>query len=140
MSGESPLNMMRGPPRRLRKPVPAPPRRRLRPFLVAVALIITVGLVWSWLWYYAASIADRALSGWINREAQLGRVYACGGQSIGGFPFSIVTRCDQAAAAFNSNKPPFDVRATGVTFSADVYRPTLLSGEIAGPVTLADPG
>jgi hypothetical protein len=140
MSGESPLNMMRAPPRRPRKRVPAQRRRWLWPFLVTTAGVIVVAVVWSWLWYYAASIADRTLSGWINREAQLGRVYGCGGQSIGGFPFSIVTRCDRAAAAFNSNKPPFDVRATGVTFSADVYRPTLLSGEIAGPVTLADPG
>ena len=70
----------------------------------------------------------------------LGRVYACGSQSIGGFPFSIVTDCNTAAATFKSNQPPFDVRATGVTFSAAVYRPTLLNGEVAGPVTLADPG
>jgi hypothetical protein len=140
MSGESPLDMMRAPPRRLRKRPPARHRGWIWPLLVTTAVIIVVAVVWSWLWYYAASIADRALSGWINREAALGRVYACGTQSIGGFPFSIVTRCDRAAATFNSNKPPFDVRAAGVTFSADVYRPTLLSGQIAGPVTLADPG
>src|SRR6202795_3502960 len=140
MSGESPLNMMRSAPRPVRKRAAAPRRRRLWPFLAPVAIIIVVAVGWSWLWYYAASIADRALSGWIDREAALGRVYACGAQSIGGFPFGIVTRCGQAAAAFNSNKPPFDVRATDVTFSAAVYRPTLLNGEITGPVTLADPG
>jgi hypothetical protein len=140
MSGESPLDMMRAPPRRLRKRPPARHRGWIWPLLVTTAVIIVVAVAWSWLWYYAASIADRALSGWINREAALGRVYACGTQSIGGFPFSIVTRCDRAAATFHSNKPPFDVRAAGVTFSADVYRPTLLSGQIAGPVTLADPG
>jgi hypothetical protein len=140
MSGESPLNMMRAAPPRVRKRAPGPRRPRFGRFLAILAGIIVLAVVWSWLWYYAASIADRALAGWIDREAALGRVYACGTQSIGGFPFSIVTRCDNAAATFNSNKPPFDVRATGVTFSADVYRPTLLSGEIAGPVTLADPG
>jgi hypothetical protein len=140
MSGESPLNMMRSAPRPVRKRAAVPRRRRLWPFLAPVAIIIVVAVGWSWLWYYAASIADRALSGWIDREAALGRVYACGAQSIGGFPFGIVTRCVQAAAAFNSNKPPFDVRATDVTFSAALYRPTLLNGEITGPVTLADPG
>ena len=97
-------------------------------------------LGWTWLWSYAADIAGQAEAGWIAREAALGRVYACGAQSIGGFPFSIVSRCDQAAAQFKSNNPPFDVRAAGVTFSAQVFRPTLLNGEITGPVTLADPG
>jgi hypothetical protein len=140
MSGESPLNMMRSAPRPVHKRPAAPRRRRLWPYFAPVAIIITVAVGWSWLWYFAASIADRALSGWVDREAALGRVYACGSQSIGGFPFSIITRCVQAAAAFNNNQPPFDVRATDITFSAELYRPTLLNGEITGPVTLADPG
>jgi len=130
--------MMRSAPRQLRKRR-APPRR-LRLLFWSAAAVIVVAVGWSWLWYYAASIADRALAGWIDREAALGRVYACGTQTIGGFPFSIITRCDTAAAAFNSNRPPFDVRAKDVTFSAAIYRPTLLTGEISGPVTLADPG
>jgi hypothetical protein len=142
MSGQSPLSMMHEAPQHAQRPRKrAPPRRHpLRLFLAVLAIAIVVALGWTWGWYYAASIADRALSGWVAREAALGRVYACGSQSIGGFPFSIVTNCNTAAATFNSNQPPFDVRATGVTFSAEVYRPTLLHGEVAGPVTLADPG
>jgi hypothetical protein len=140
MSGESPLKMMQAAPRPLRKR-PAPRRRnRVRSILVLLAIAVVVAIGWTWGWYYAASIADRALSGWIDREATLGRIYACGSQSIGGFPFRIFTQCDKAAAAFNSNHPPFDVRASDVTFSADLYRPTLLNGDITGPVTLADPG
>ena len=139
MTGESPLNMMRAAPRPLRKR-PAPRRRRLWGLLAPVAIVAIVAIGWSWLWYYAASIADRALAGWIEREAALGRVYACGAQSIGGFPFGIVSRCVQAAATFNNTQPPFDVRATDVTFSAQVFRPTLLNGDITGPVTLANPG
>src|ERR1700677_3665940 len=140
MSGESPLNMMRTAPRRPRQRPAAPRRRGLRRFFMAVAAIIILALGWSWLWYYASSITDRALSGWIDREAALGRVYACGAQRIGGFPFSIVTRRDNAAAAFTSYNPPFAVTASDVTFSAQLYRPTLLTGDISGPVTLADPG
>jgi hypothetical protein len=142
MSGQSPLSMMHEAPQHAQRPRKrAPPRRHpLRLFLTVLAIAIVVALGWTWGWYYAASIADRALSGWVAREAALGRVYACGSQNIGGFPFSIVTDCNTAAATFNSNQPPFDVRATGVTFSAEVYRPTLLHGEVAGPVTLADPG
>ena len=140
MSGESPLSMMHSAPPRLRKRPAAARRRRLWLFVAPVAIVIVLAVGLTWGWYLAASIADRALSGWVDREAKLGRVYACGSQSIGGFPFRIVTRCEKAAATFTSNHPPFDVTATDVTFSAALYRPTFLHGEITGPVTLADPG
>jgi hypothetical protein len=139
MPGQSPLDMMQHEPR-LRRRQAAPRRRRFTRFLAPLAVLIVLGLGWSWLWYYSAAIADRALAGWVDREAALGRVYNCGSQSIGGFPFGLVTRCAEAAAAFNSNRPPFDVRATDVTFSAELFRPTLLTGEVTGPLTLADPG
>jgi len=140
MSGESPLNMMRSAPPRLRRRPAAARRRRLWLYAAPVAVVIVLAVGLTWGWYLAASIADRALSGWVDREAKLGRVYACGAQSIGGFPFRIVIRCEKAAATFNSNHPPFDLTATDVIFSAALYRPTLLHGEIGGPVTLADPG
>ncbi len=140
MSAQSPLSMMqpRRPPVRPRRGVP-PPRRFWR-FLILAAVIVALPIGWSALWSYAASIANEALAGWIAREAALGRVYACGSQSIGGYPFGIVIHCDKARAAFNSNRPPFDVGASDFTFSAQVFRPTLLNGEISAPVTLADPG
>jgi len=140
MSAQSPLSMMqprRPPARRRRGP---PPRRRFWRFLLLAAVIVALPIGWSALWSYAASIANEALSGWLNREAALGRVYACGSQTIGGFPFGIAIRCDKVAAAFKSNRPPFDVSAGEITFSAQVFRPTLLNGEISAPVTLADPG
>jgi hypothetical protein len=139
MSGESPLSMMHSAPPRLRKRRAAP-RRRLRIYLVAVAVVAVVAIGLTWGWYLAAAMTGRVLSGWLEREARLGRTYACGSQSIGGFPVHIVIRCDKAAARFNSNHPPFDVTATGVTFSAALYQPTYLHGEISGPVTIADPG
>ncbi len=128
----------RRPPARPRRSIP--PRRRPWRYLVLAAVIVALPVGWSALWSYAASIANEALAGWIDREAALGRVYACGSQTIGGFPFAIVIRCDKAAAAFKSNRPPFDVSADNFTFSAQVFRPTLLNGEISAPVTLADPG
>ena len=139
MSAQSPLSMMqpRQPPARPRRP---PPRRRLWRILLLAAVIVALPIGWTALWSYAASIANEALAGWIGREAALGRVYACGSQSIGGFPFGIVIHCDKVSAAFKSNRPPFDVSAGDFTFSAQVFRPTLLNGEISAPVTLADPG
>jgi hypothetical protein len=132
--------MMRSAPRPpARRPADGGGRARFRLACWLIAIGILAALGWSWSWYYAASIADRALAGWIDREAAVGRHYTCGRRSIGGFPFSIRTRCLQAAARFDSNQPPFDVRAKEITFSAQVFRPALLSGVIAGPVTLADP-
>ncbi|MGA8699145.1 MAG: DUF2125 domain-containing protein [Xanthobacteraceae bacterium] len=140
MSAQSPLSMMQ--PRRAaaRPRRGPPPRRRFWRFLLLAAVIVALPIGWTVLWSYAASIANEALSGWLNREAALGRVYACGSQTIGGFPFGIAIRCDKVAAAFKSNRPPFDVSAGEITFSAQVFRPTLLYGEISSPVTLADPG
>jgi hypothetical protein len=118
------------------------PRRRWRPwrFLVLAVLIVALPIAWTMLWSYAASIANQALSGWIDREAAIGRVYACGSQTVGGFPFAITIRCDNAAGAFSSNRPPVDVSAKNISFSSQVFHPTLLNGEVSSPVTLADPG
>jgi hypothetical protein len=140
MSAQSPMSMMQGrrPPVRPRRGLPS--RRRLWRFLLLAAVIVALPIGWSALWSYAASIANEALAGWISREAALGRIYACGSQSVGGFPFGIAIHCDKVSAAFKSNRPPFDVSAGDFTFSADVFRPTLLNGEISAPVTLADPG
>jgi hypothetical protein len=131
---------MMQPRRAARGPAGKPPPRRLWRYVLLAAIIVALPIGWSALWSYAASIANQALAGWIAREAALGRVYACGSQTVGGFPFAIVIRCDRAAAAFKSNRPPFDVSASNFTFSAQVFRPTLLNGDISAPVTLADPG
>jgi len=144
MQGESPLNMMRPPgPRPRRRPAAAVPRRRRRTWPVVVlpvCVLIVLAVGWCFLWYYAASVADRTLSGWIEREAAAGRIYSCGSQAITGFPFRIQAHCVEAGAQINSNQPPFAVNAKDVTFAAQVYHPTLLVGQITGPLTFSVPG
>jgi hypothetical protein len=135
--------MMRPQAGRLRKP-PAGfgrARRKRWPILAAAAIVVIVlAIVWVWLWYYAASIADRTLAGWVEREAAAGRIYSCGTQSIEGFPFGIHAHCVDAASQIKSNFPLYDVRAKSVTFAAEVYRPTWLTGDIVGPITVTQPG
>jgi hypothetical protein len=126
--------MMRPPIQRSRKP--APPRRRW-PILAPIAVAVVLAGMWSCLWYYSASIADRTLAGWVEREATAGRVYSCGSQSIGGFPLSIHAHCDDATAAIKNSQPPYAVQAKSVTFAAEFYHPTRLIGDIAGPLTLS---
>ncbi len=140
MPGESPLGMMRAPQQRVRKPAIPPTRRRWWPILASAAIAVVLAFAWVWLWYYAASVADRTLAGWVEREAAAGRVYSCGSQSIGGFPFRVQARCADAAAQIKSNQSPYVVRAKDVTFAAQVYHPTLLIGDITGPLTLAELG
>jgi hypothetical protein len=142
MQGESPINMMRAHDWRSRRS-PAAPRSRLRrlwPALVAVAVVIALGAGWTWLWYYAAAVADRTLAGWVQREAAAGRTYSCGSQTISGFPFRIEAHCVAATAKVVSEQQPFAISAQNITFSAQVYDPTLLIGDVTGPLTLAQAG
>ena len=140
MPGESPLNMMQRQRPRRRPGIAAPPRRRLWPVVLPVCVVVVLAAVWCALWYYAAGIADRTMSGWMAREAAAGRVYSCGSQAISGFPFRIEADCTTVGAAINSTQPPFAVSAKDVSVAAQVYRPTLLIGEISSPVTVAEPG
>ena len=140
MPGESPLNMMQRQRPRRRPGIAAPPRRRLWPVVLPVCVVVVLAAVWCALWYYAAGIADRTMSGWMAREAAAGRVYSCGSQTISGFPFRIEADCTTVGAAINSTQPPFAVSAKDVSVAAQVYRPTLLVGEISSPVTVAEPG
>jgi hypothetical protein len=138
MSGQSPLSMMR--PAGSRPGNRRAGRRWPRPLLILapVAIIIALALLWTWLWYYAAALADTELSGWVEREAAAGRIYGCTAQAISGFPFRIAAHCSDPVAEIKNNQPRFTVRAQDLTFSAEVYHPTLLTGEVTGPLTVAE--
>lgn len=114
--------------------------RWLTRLLVAAAALVVLGAGWCALWYYAASVADRTLAGWVAREAQAGRTYRCGSQGISGFPLRFEAQCGQAGVTVNSTRPPLDLTAQRLAFTADIYDPTLLVGEVTGPLTVAAPG
>lgn len=139
MQGESPLGMMRPPERRSGKPAARPVQRRWWSILGPIAIVIVLAIVWVWLWYYASAVADRTLAGWVEREAAAGRVYSCGSQSIGGFPFRIEANCIDAAAQVGAGQPLYAVKAKAINFTAEVWHPTRLVGEIGGPMTVACP-
>jgi hypothetical protein len=122
------------------QPSPQSRRRTRRRYIVLVMLVVALIAGWSWFWKYAAAKAEVAVEGWRAREAKAGRVYKCGSQSMGGFPFRIEVNCDAASAEFRSNQPPVEVKAGGVMVVAQVYQPNLLISEIQGPLTIADLG
>ena len=117
---------------------PRRPRRRRYVVLLLLAVALIVG--WSWFWKYAAAEAEVAMEGWRAREAQAGRLYTCGAQSTGGFPFRFEVNCDAASAVFRSNQPPVEVKAGSVLAVVQVYQPNLLISEFQGPLTIADLG
>lgn len=142
MPAQSPLSMMQPDRQRVRgrAGTRAVPRRRGRTFLTLAFLVVVLAAGWCGLWYYAASVANHTLAGWVEREAAAGRAYNCGSEGISGFPFRIQVHCAEASAALKTVQPPFDVAANDVTFTAQVYHPTSLVGEVTSPVTVQAPG
>lgn len=116
------------------------PRRRSWPIYVAVIGLAALAILWSFLWFRAATVAQETLKGWFDREAKAGRIYECGSQSIGGFPFRIELRCNPAAMEWRSGQPTVYLKATELLVAAQVYQPTLLTSEFTGPLTMGPPG
>src|SRR6185437_5918387 len=114
-------------------------RRRTWRYIGMLVLVLVGVAGWSWFWHYAAGQAQIAIDGWRAREAKAGRVYACGSQTIGGYPFRIEVECDKASALFRSNQPPVEIKAGGMSIVAQIYQPNLLITEFHGPLTIADP-
>ncbi len=115
-------------------------RRRTGRYITLLILIAALFGGWSWLWQYSAGKAEVTLDGWRAREAKAGRIYACGLQSTGGYPFRIEVDCERASALFRSNEPPVEIKTNGILVTAQIYQPTLLISEFHGPLTIADPG
>lgn len=111
--------------------------RRYILMIVVVALLVGG---WSAFWFVAAGKARDMLDGWRAREAQSGRIFACGAEDFGGFPFRFEFRCTDAAAQITSSRIPFEMKTKGVTLVSQVYEPTLLIGEYQGPLTVSAPG
>jgi hypothetical protein len=114
--------------------------RRIRRYITLLVLVAVLFGGWSWFWSYAAGKAQATIEGWRAREAAVGRIFACGSESIGGYPFRFELSCDRASALFNSNQPPVELKTNGMLIAAQVYQPTLLISELHGPLTIADPG
>ncbi|HEX3710335.1 MAG TPA: DUF2125 domain-containing protein [Pseudolabrys sp.] len=116
-------------------------RRRMgRRYTIGVFSVMALLAGWAWLWHYAAGRTQTVIEGWRVREAKAGRFYACGAQTIGGFPFRFEVNCNKALVQLPHGQPPVEIKAAGALIAAQVYEPTVLTGEFRGPLTIADPG
>ncbi len=114
-------------------------RRRWLVFL-PFGLLVVLAVLWSGGWFYLAAKAQSAIDAWRAREAKADRVYGCGMQSIGGFPFRMEVHCSNPSAELADMAPPLALKAADALFAWQVYQPTLLIAEFAGPLTLGEPG
>ena len=119
---------------------PYPERRRTGRYIALLILVAALFGGWSWFWTYTAGRAEATIEGWRAREAKAGRIYQCGSQTSGGYPFRFEVNCSRASALFNSSQPPVEITAGNILVVAQVYEPTLLISEFHGPLTIADPG
>src|SRR6476620_1865178 len=84
-------------------------RRRAWPIVVPVVLAVALAILWTGLWYYAASAAEGTIASIRAREAKAGRVFACGKQTIGGFPFRLEVRCAGPNLDLHDVAPPLSL-------------------------------
>jgi len=117
-----------------------PAKRRRLWLFVPFVLLIALAVIWTGLWFYAASRAETAIAGWRAREAKSGRTYECGTQSISGFPFRIEVRCTEPVAELRGKGAQVVLKGADLVMLAQIYQPTLLIGEFKSPMTVADPG
>jgi hypothetical protein len=119
---------------------PYPARRTYWRYVSMLLLVAALFGGWSWFWYAATDKAQATVEGWRAREAKAGRIYACGSESVGGYPFRFEMNCDAASALLEGSQPPLEIKARGILVAAQVYQPTLLISEFRGPLTVAAPG
>jgi hypothetical protein len=115
---------------------------RRRRYRYVGTLLLFVALIggWSWFWIFAAGKAENTVAAWRAREAKAGRIYTCGSQIVGGYPFRIEVECDKVRAVFRGGRYPVELEAIRILAAAQIYDPTLLISEFTGPLTIADPG
>ena len=102
--------------------------------------MVVLAVLWSGAWYYVAARAQDAIADWRAREARAGRVYACGSQTMAGFPFRIEVRCAAANAELPVMAPPLALKMDDALFAWQIYQPGLVIAEFAGPLTLDETG
>jgi hypothetical protein len=111
-----------------------------RPWLIVAptAILVLFGLIWSAFWYWSATTAEATMTAWRAREADAGRSYGCATTGFGGYPFRLEVEC--AEPSVDDRATALSIRARNLVAVAQVYDPTLVIGELVGPLTVAPLG
>jgi hypothetical protein len=115
-------------------------RPRRWPLFLPFGLVVVLAAAWSGAWFLASAKAQTLLAGWREREAKAGRIYRCDREAIGGYPFRIELRCAEPIAELGSPQPSIALKAKDLLAAVQIYDPKLVIGELAGPLTVGEPG
>jgi hypothetical protein len=116
------------------------PRRSHWLIAAPLTIVLALAVAWSGMWYYAAGRAQTLVDDWRAEQAKAGRVFTCGSQAIGGYPFRIEVRCGDAGAELKDTQPPVALKLKQIVIVAQVWDTKLLIAEFTGPLSASDPG
>ncbi len=111
-------------------------RRGSRRFKVVLAIVVVAILVWSGIWFAAATVFERQLDKAMAAATDAGTMVTCRDRRIDGFPFRLELRC---AAGSRVISPDLDATVGGVTGVALVYDPRRVILEAGSPARLEAP-
>lgn len=115
-------------------------RRRRWPLYLPFLLIMILATLWTGAWYYIAARVPQEIADLKAREARAGRIYDCGAQTIGGFPFRIELNCSEPSVQLKDTAPPLLLKSAASLLAWQIYSPSLVIGEFTGPLAIGVPG
>ena len=116
------------------------PRRRSWLIAMPLMLVIVLGIGWSGFWYWAAGQAETRINDWQAQQASAGRVFTCGKQTVGGYPFRIEARCTDVSVEVRDTRPALALRLKEILVVSQIWDPKLFIAEFTGPLAASDPG
>lgn len=103
-------------------------------------LVVVLAVAWSGFWYYAAGQAETRINAWEAQQASVGRVFSCGKQTIGGYPFRIEGRCTDVNVELKDARPPLALKLKEILVVSQMWDPKLFIAEFTGPLTASNAG
>jgi hypothetical protein len=116
---------------------PAAARRRRWLIALPFALIVVLGIGWSFAWTWSAERASAEIDAWIAREAAEGRTWNCANRELGGFPFRFELICTAPTVTF-AGPAAWTARMSRAHAVAQVWNPRHIIAEFEGPSVLTE--
>jgi hypothetical protein len=120
----------------------APRRRPLWRLFIVPVLLVIAAVAWSGFWFFAASQVGVQADAWRAQEAKSGRNYDCAKRTVGGYPFRLEIRCEDASVSLVSQTAsnlPFTARLGEILVVAQIYDPKLVIAEFKAPASITVP-
>lgn len=115
--------------------------RTMRAVLVPVLLFVLIAGGWTAFWHFSGTRAEELVDRAIAREAERGRVLACGERYRGGYPFRMEITCRNASIDMTrSGGVLASARVAELRVVAQVWSPGHVVAQADGPLILTFSG